>query len=239
MVARYTTADEIVNRAAVEVGLTRVALPFSSSDPAFRQLCELLTSVGQELLAMYNWPQFQKAGSISTTGSPNHYSVPSDFLMFLERTGWDSNSDNQMEGSVSPSTWSCYINDPVVATIYIKYREVQDQFWLYPTDTASGLTLPYEYIRRTWVQKANASYDDVVSAADDTVLYEPIVAVKLLKLRFLEARGFDSTKAQEQFKLAFETYTGKTSSAPTLNLVSTNRGPLLSTMNASDTGYGS
>lgn len=239
MVARYITADEIVNRAAVEVGLKRIALPFSSSDPAFNQLTELLTSCGQELVNMYDWPQLTKEGSIVTTGSPNRYDVPSDYLKFIERSGWDSSNDAKLVGSITPGVWSYLVNEPVTATLYLKYREVQNQFWLFPTDTDAGITLPYEYIMRTWVQKADTSYDDVVSAADDTVLFEPVLMVKFLKLRFLEARGFDSTKAQDQFQLAYETHTGKTASGPTLNLVSSGRESLISADNAPDTGYGS
>ena len=56
--ARWDDAGTIINDAAVEVGLSAVADPFASADPAFVQLCRLLTSAGRELLGMHQWHKF-------------------------------------------------------------------------------------------------------------------------------------------------------------------------------------
>lgn len=54
-IAGFATVQEIINRAAVECGLTPVSDVFASSDPAFVQLRTLLTSCGQNLVESYDW----------------------------------------------------------------------------------------------------------------------------------------------------------------------------------------
>lgn len=63
---RYVTAKEIVNRAAVEVGLTPVADVWASTDPAFVQLRTLLNSCGQNMMEAYDWEQLRRQASLTT-----------------------------------------------------------------------------------------------------------------------------------------------------------------------------
>lgn len=64
--SRYATCQEIVNRAAVECGLTPVADVFASTDPAFVQLRTLLTSCGQNLTENYEWEILRREFSYTT-----------------------------------------------------------------------------------------------------------------------------------------------------------------------------
>jgi hypothetical protein len=52
----------------------------------------------------------------------------------------------------------------------------------------------------------------------DIVLFEPILFIKKLKLAWLQAKGFDTTKAQDEFDAALESWIGKDTSAPVLNV---------------------
>ena len=45
----YTTASDIVNRAAVQVGLAVSVDPFASTDPNFIKLVEYLNTAGQDI----------------------------------------------------------------------------------------------------------------------------------------------------------------------------------------------
>lgn len=63
---RYVTAKDIVNRAAVEVGLTPIDDVWASTDPAFVQLRTLLTSCGQNMMEAYDWEQLRRQTSLTT-----------------------------------------------------------------------------------------------------------------------------------------------------------------------------
>jgi len=239
-IARYISAGDIVNRAALEVGLASVGDPFSSTDPSFRQLFGLLNSGCQDLVAVAEWQQLQKQGTIATTGTPNQYAVPADFSHFIPQTGWKSGDFQGLGGPLNPQLWAIATGQNLASPIYISYRETQNQFWLYPTDTAAGQTLNYEYIRRTWVVNGS-TYRDRVEANDDIVQFEPVLVVNLLKWKFLSAKGFPSQDAKNDFLSSLSLWKGKGVSAPILSMArgkGRNFDPLLTPANAGDTGFG-
>jgi len=62
--------------------------------------------------------------------------------------------------------------------------------------------------------------------------------VKFLKLRFLEAKGFDTTAAAGQFLNMFNSFTDKDVSAQTLNMSRARVFPYLGWRNIPETNYG-
>jgi len=94
---------------------------------------------------------------------------------------------------------------------------------------------------RWWVAETGAptvAVKDKVEASDDVVLFEPILITKFLKLRFLEAKGFDTTAAVQQFQSVFMQWTGKDVSAPVLNAARMRLFPYLGWRNIPETNYG-
>jgi hypothetical protein len=79
---------------------------------------------------------------------------------------------------------------------------------------------------------------DAPTAADDVILYEPILITKFLKLRFLEAKGFDTVAASKQFEVTFMQWTGNDISAPTLSMARMRVFPYLNWRNVPETNYG-
>ena len=83
-------------------------------------------------------------------------------------------------------------------------------------------------------------YNDKVTTPSDVVLYEAFLFERLLKVRFLEARGFDSSAAAAQYVKVMESWTGKDKGAPILNAGRSRGGvPYLDGFrNTPDTGFG-
>jgi hypothetical protein len=114
---------------------------------------------------------------------------------------------------------------------------------LWPQPPPLGIPIRYEYVSRAWVLAGDEAdtYRDTSQIPSDVILYEPILIVKKLKLAWLNAKGFDSSKAEDEYQLALEAWKGKDKSAPILDL----RGPrpyyrfLDSVVNIPETGYGS
>lgn len=247
--ARQSTANEIINRAAVEVGLLSVSDPVSSIDESFIQLTELLNGVGQELVELFPWQFLVRVYSVEmgvtppVSGTTNAFALPENFSYMIDQTGWDRANNLPMGGPLSAQDWT-YLQgrDLVSQTIYASFRLFDNVFNIFPDPPPAGLKITFEYISRDWVrEQGQASANrDTIGTGSDIVLYEPILAVKFLKAKFLESKGFDASSARLEFENMMGSRTGKDTGAPILNAANASRGfPYLSPYyNTGDTGFG-
>jgi len=241
--ARQKTANDIINAAALEVGLIPVADPVGSPAEEFVQFKGLLNAAGQELVEYHPW-QMLRGIYTFTTGDTDtgDYDLPDDFSYMIDQTGWDKSNRVAIGGPLSAQDWS-YLDgrDLVSQSIYASFRLVDNQFSLYPQPPPVGLNIRFEYISRNWVQEQGGGIRrDEVSSGSDIVLYEPILAIKFLKAKFLEAKGFDPTSARQEFVNIFLSRTGKDEGSPILSASNNARGfPYLHPYyNTADTGFG-
>lgn len=240
---RFDTAANIINAAATECGLTPVTDPFASTDPAFIQLIQLLTSTGRELYGMHEWNMLNKTYTITTHSVDSGlYDLPADFGYIIEQTGWNPTNRLPLGGPLTPQNWEYLVSTGLAKnTIYISFKINQGQFQILPQPPPEASVITFEYISRYWVAVTAAPTtpaQDSVQIATDVVLFEPILIVKFLKLRFLEAKGFDTTAAAGQFLNMFNSYTDKDVSAQTLNMSRARVFPYLGWRNIPETNYG-
>lgn len=78
--ARFIIANDIINRAAIEVGLPPSTDPVASTEDAYVQLTQLLTAAGQELLELNEWQGQVETFTITTQSTDTGtYDLPTDF----------------------------------------------------------------------------------------------------------------------------------------------------------------
>jgi hypothetical protein len=242
--ARFKTINDIANQVAIEVGIPKTADVFASADIAFTQLTTLANSVGYELLTDVAWEGLVREESFVTqAGDSGKYELPTDFGYMINQTHWDRTNNVMLGGPLSAQEWTYLLGrDLVSQTIYATFREVDNQFWLFPQPPPEGLEITYEYTSRNWVlvNGVSGQFNDQVIQPADIVLYEAFLFERLLKVRFLEARGFDSTAAAAQYMKVMESWTAKDKGAPILNAGRTYGGvPYLDGFrNTPDTGFG-
>ncbi len=245
--SRYDTAGDIVNSAAVECGLTAASDPFASTDTAFVQLCNLLTNVGRELIGLHQWNRFVVEHSITTVVPPDdgNYDLPDDFGWFIDQTGWTPTNAGlglPLGGPLSEQDWAYIVNTNLASsTIFVSFKMSEGQFQVLPQPPPNGIDINFKYMSRYWVAEAatpTVLAKDKVESSFDVVMFEPILIVKFLKLRFLEAKGFDTTAAAGQFHSVFMQWTGKDVSAPVLNAARMRIFPYLGWRNIPETNYG-
>ena len=243
-VNRFISVNDIVNRVAVEVGLSPVSDVFSSGDPAFRQLTYLLTTSVQELLEMYPWQiltrEFQKTTEVDEVGIID---LPADFAYMIDQTGWERNENVPLIGPLSAQDWTYLLGrDLVGSTIYASFRFDQNKLFIFPNNPMpANLDINFEYISRNLILEVpDGTYTDEAVAPGDIPQFPPHLITRFLKVKFLEAKGFDSQKANDSFWQAFYSWSGKDNSAPILNVSRWMRGyPYLNGYsNLPDTGYG-
>jgi len=239
---RFATANDIINRVAVEVGLSKSPDAVGDSDQSFVQLTGLLTSAGQELIEIAPWEAFSKTIEFTTTGSDTGiYPLPDDWAYMTDQTSWDHTNNVPIGGPLSPQQWSYLLGRNLVSsTIYASFRLRGEFLELFPTPPPVGLAVRFEYTSRNWVLQSLDTPSDTVTSGADVIVYAPILIVKFLKVKWLEAKGLDASAARLEFDTMLQSRLGKDKGAPRLNA---GRGPrdipyLNGFSSVPDSGYG-
>lgn len=238
----YDTANNVIIQAAAECGLTvtTATLPYNSSDPALLRMTFLLNSVGVELRDMYEWQSKLVIYNLTTQqGDTGTYQLPADFDVMIDQTGWQKSYFWPLRGPYSAQMWQRVVNYPTTG-IYVAFRIQNNQLWIWPQPPPVNIGITFMYKSSAWVTDAvNQSLKNQVSAGGDTVNFDKFLVAKLLKLRYLESIGHDTTAAEKQFNRFFDQITSKeAAAAPELELAKDSRYPFITGFNAPDTGFG-
>jgi len=153
---RYATAGTIIERAAIELGLSvPAATAYSSTDPIAIQLRGLLASAGQSLILDYGWSNLQKEHTFTTVAGTESYRLPDDFLQMCDQSGWNRTTRFPLGGPLSPQEWQ-YLKAAVVGVVFnVLIRMDGENMRLFPSNV-SGHTIAYEYLSRDWVLQGGA-----------------------------------------------------------------------------------
>lgn len=238
----YDTANNVIIQAAAETGLTvsSSTLPYQSTDPALQRMTFLLNAAGRELLKMYEWQSKLVIYNLTTqNGDSGQYPLPADFDTFIDQTGWQKSYFWPMRGPYSAQMWQRVVNYPTTG-IYVAFRIQNNQLWIWPQPPPVGIGITFMYKSAGWVTDVNNSaLKDHVDNGGDTVNFDKDLISKLLKLRYLESIGHDTTAAEKQFNRAYDACTSKeAAAAPELELAKDARYPFITGFNAPDTGFG-
>jgi hypothetical protein len=216
------TANNILNRVAAEVGLAPVADPYASQDDAFIQMRYLLNTAGEELVQAYPWELLTKEYQIITTAlDSGDYPLPDDFYYMINQTGWERGQNMPLGGPLSPQDWQYLLGrDLVNTTIYASFRLQEGLFRIFPQPPPDGLDIHYEYVSKNWVSDGatpTPTYQDQVLTGSDVPLFDRTLISRYLKVKYLAAKGFDTTDAQNDFNQTFSFITGHDKGAEILN----------------------
>jgi hypothetical protein len=241
-----TTANTILNQVAAEVGIQPVADPVSSVDPTFVQLRYLLNAAGEELVIMYKWDWLMSEATVNPADEDpvgsGSYPLPDDFGYMIDQTGWDRTNNVPLYGPLSPQDWQ-YLEgrDLVSSTIYASFRLAQGTLNLFPAQL-DAVDIRYEYVSNAWVQNGDdpTVFTAEVQAGNDIPVYHRNLITRYLKVKYQEAKGLDSQKAQDTFNQMFAFMSGQNLGGEILNAGQGFRGfPYLNAWNSTpDSGYG-
>ena len=219
----FDTAGNIINDAAVEVGLSSVSNPYTSMDPNFIQLRTLLKTCGRELLHTRDWTHLRKEYTFTTVAGTDTYALPADFHNMYDQTWWNRTNRLPVGGPLSAQEWQ-YLKARLVGVVFtVLFRPMNQQIKIYPdgADTPGGYTIAFEYNTSYWVSVAATPTTltaDAPAASTDTLWFDPVLLLRYLKLNFLKAKGFDTSAAQAEFDLTLERVKGDDSISPILSL---------------------
>lgn len=235
----FTTADNILNDAAVELGLKAadIADPFASTDPNIIQLCRLLKRAGRSLVRARDWSQLTQEYTFPTVASTASYALPAGFARMKDNTHWNRTVVNPLDGPADSAQWQELKARSSVGA-RLRFRVWKNLFYLDPTPTGVE-DIYFEYISKYWVMPTGQSAPTTTTptAITDTLWFDETLLLAAVKLLWKQAHDKDTTSAQNEFNQAWSGVAGADGAAPVLSLTGASevvlcRGPL------PDTGWG-
>lgn len=254
-IVRYDTAGNLLNRAASQLGLAKVQSPFAQAaiDPAWAQLVEFLTTVGQDLVNRHAWRQLLIQWVFVTAGGDSgSYPLPLDFLAMVPQSGWDRTRRYPLNGPLSVQEWQYLKAVAVNLSITALFRMDENLLTLFPSPPPVGVTIAMEYKSKAWIIPAATSpvasnwntvgVNGLTAPVQDgdVCLYDELLLIYGIKQRWREAKGFEWS--DKEFEDQLERAKNHNTSAPVLNAgkprITTAIEPLIGDGNLPTTGYG-
>lgn len=235
----------------VECGLNPVSDPYASTSDDQVQMRVLLNQCGRELYAAHQWQQFVKSHTIDTGADPaathpdGNYDFPTDFGYFINQTGWTPTNVGlglPLGGPLTRQQYTLLVASGLGSTtIFVSFNINDGYIQVLPAPAPADIDITFDYMSNAWVDVigGGVTFASLATAADDVIMFEPILITKMLATRFKQAKGLDAGATQEQFQSMFALFTGVNAAAPVLNLTSRVGFPYLSPWrNVPQTGFG-
>lgn len=239
--AEFSTADDIINDAAVELALitTDISDPFGSTDPNILLLCRLLKRVGRQLVRARDWSHLTREYTFATVNGTDSYALPSGFNRMKDQTQWNRDTAWPLGGPVNGQAWQAMKAVTVAGVVIRPFRVFGNLLYLYPTPTTAE-DIYFEYITNFWVMPTGqtAPTTSEPTAITDTLWFDEALLVAGLKLAFCKAKGLPADAAQLGFEEAFASAAGGDGAAPILNLSGCAGARLVDSNNAPEGDYG-
>lgn len=222
----YSTVGVIVARAGTQAGVLNLNPvdqatydPFASTDPQIVQMLELLNSLGQELTGKLRAHHIREF-TFTTAASETSYAMPADYVEMVPDTGWDRTGVRPLYGPVTSARAQYIKARGVGATVQVEFR-IEGNRMTFPVAPPDGLMISGEYFSEFWIQTAaSGTGPDADHATDrtDYALFDPLLLVLGLRLRYREAKGLDTTLILAAYEDRYEKAKGRAGGAGTLSL---------------------
>ena len=205
-----------------------------SSDPniILMKTCENLASI--EMLNTYEWATLTKMASIDvfstvppdpSQATETAFDLPGDFYRFIDQTQWNGAMRFPAVGPVSPQGWMTYMVFPISANFTLTWQIREGKIWFLNAPAVPGQAFRFMYLSRALVRDADDPdlYKNIATKNGDQFVLDGILMTLMTRVKWMEAKGFDSSSAVRDFMLAFDSRVGAQKGANILNIAG-NRG---------------
>jgi hypothetical protein len=227
-----STALQIIQQAALELGLNKPNEVSASLENTGQQMLALLNAAGSDLSVMFPWQEISAVYAFQTVAAQAAYSFPANMNYVIDETFWDLSNHWPVLGPLTAQEWAAVTADVGSIAGREVFRFIGDRLVLFPTP-ASVTNMSYEYVTADWVEDGLnlGSYKTAVTADADIPRLNSNLLVKALKVKMWGAKGLDTTALLGEFQLLYEALIGKNKGAKTLSLTARSGSSLLSGCN--------
>lgn len=165
------------------------------------------------------------------------YALPSDYDAIVPRTHWDKSKHWEMLGPEDAQQWEWLLSGYISTGPRVRWRLYGDYFQIWPGFSNSEL-LGFEYRSKAWAATAAGVAKNSFTLDTDTCIYPDRLMVNMTKLKYFEAKGFDTTAMYRNFMTELETCKAQDMSFANLSFAPKPGNVLIGYSNIPDTGYG-
>lgn len=165
------------------------------------------------------------------------YLLPMDYDAIVPRTQWDRSQHWEMLGPENAQQWEYLLSGFIATGPRVRWRLLDKYFQIWP-GFSNAEQLGFEYRSKGWVTAADGTVKNSFTADDDSCIYPDRLMVLMTKLKYFEAKGFDTTAMFRNYITELETDIAQDASFATLSFAPRPATSLIGYDNIPDTGYG-
>ena len=165
------------------------------------------------------------------------YDLPSDYDALVPRTQWDKSKHWEMLGPENAQQWEWLLSGYIATGPTTRWRLLGKYFHIWPGNSTAEY-LGYEYRSNGWVEDASGAVKTSFTVDTDTTIYPDRLMVLSTKLKYFEAKGFDTTAIYRDYLYELEAAMALDMSSPNLSLAPRPGAVLIGYDNIPDSGYG-
>ena len=226
---------QIVQDVASEVGLQQPPAVFGNPyDLTAVQLGALYNTTGEMLVKRRVWRNLFREYTFMSVAGQATYPLPNDFARPISQTEWNKVAGWAMTGPETPQQWQ-YLKTGVVSVgPRERFRMVGDAIEIWPVPAKSDIAFTYYYVSKWWAQTTVGQPIPKATRDDDTCIFDDRLMVSGVKLRFFQAKGFDTASFAADFQANLDDALAQDSGAPVLSLARDLQFPLITIYNVPD-----
>ena len=197
-----------------------------------------ITSVDSSTQVTVN-QDFTEAGGTNATVyfQQVKYDLPTDYDAIVPRTMWDKSKRWELLGPESAQQWEWLLSGYISTGPRIRWRLLGKTFQIWP-GTSTNELLSYEYRSKGWAESSAGAVKNSFTVDTDTCIYPDRVMVLSTKLKYFEAKGFDTTALYRNYIEELSTAIAQDTSAANLSFAPRPGTVLIGYDNIPDSGYG-
>lgn len=165
------------------------------------------------------------------------YALPSDYDAIVPRTQWDKSKHWEMLGPEDAQQWEWLLSGFISTGPRVRWRLFGAYFQIWP-GFSNAENLGFEYRSKGWAATAAGVAKNSFTLDTDTCIYPDRLIVLMTKLKYFEAKGFDTTAMYRNWMMELETDIAQDTSYANLSFAPKPGNILIGYDNIPDSGYG-
>lgn len=178
--------------------------------------------------------------SVTFTFSKVLFTFDTDFDRAVDSTQWDKSKHWQMIGPQTAQQRELLRSGYISTGPRIQFWPLGGLFQIWPPLGASEV-MSYEYVSKWWILAASAvpaPTKQAYTADTDTAIFPDPLMRALIKLKYFEVKGFDTTALYRDYQMQLDLAKAHDAGSPNLSMAPRIGSVLLSWGNIPDSGYG-
>lgn len=238
--ADTTSGSTTISTLSDVTGLTTAPTYFQVSGTGIPNDTRLVSVDSGAMTAVLSNAATATGTTVTLTLAQTMYAFPSDFDRLVDRTEWDKTQHWEMPGPMNAQQWQWLRSGYIATGPRVRFRRLGNLFQIWPGLTTAH-TLGFEYVSNLYVTATGESSPSKSSFTvdTDTCVFGDRLMVIGTKLKYFEAKGFDTTALYRDYHSQLDLAKAYDAGSRSLSFAPPVTDILIGEENVPDAGYGS